>query len=108
MTEGPVDANETPAEARQQHADPSAQTPEARHRYYVLDSPTLSDNEFDRLLRELEGLEDQYPELRTPDSPTPQVGGGGSTLFTPVEHLQRLLSLDNSFSAEGAGLLAGP
>ena len=100
MTEGPVDANETPVEARQQHADLSAQITEARHRYYVLDSPTLSDNDFDRLLRELEGLEDQYPELRTPDSPTQQVGGGVSTLFTPVEHLQRLLSLDNSFSAE--------
>jgi DNA ligase (NAD+) len=100
MTEGPVDANETPVEARQRHADLSAQVTEARHRYYVLDSPTLSDNDFDRLLRELEGLEDQYPELRTPDSPTQQVGGGVSTLFTPVEHLQRLLSLDNSFSAE--------
>jgi DNA ligase (NAD+) len=100
MTDGPVDANETPVEARQRHADLSAQVTEARHRYYVLDSPTLSDNDFDRLLRELEGLEDQYPELRTPDSPTQQVGGGVSTLFTPVEHLQRLLSLDNSFSAE--------
>jgi DNA ligase (NAD+) len=100
MTDGPVDANETPVEARQRHADLSAQVTEARHRYYVLDSPTLSDNDFDRLLRELERLEDQYPELRTPDSPTQQVGGGVSTLFTPVEHLQRLLSLDNSFSAE--------
>jgi DNA ligase (NAD+) len=100
MTEGPVDANETPVEARQRHADLSAQITEARHRYYVLDSPTLSDHDFDRLLRDLEGLEDQYPELRTPDSPTQQVGGGVSTLFTPVEHLQRLLSLDNSFSAE--------
>jgi DNA ligase (NAD+) len=100
MTDGPVDANETPVEARQRHADLSAQITEARHRYYVLDSPTLSDNDFDRLMRELEGLEDQYPELRTPDSPTQQVGGGVSTLFTPVEHLQRLLSLDNSFSAE--------
>jgi DNA ligase (NAD+) len=100
QTDGPVDANETPVEARQRHADLSAQITEARHRYYVLDSPTLSDHEFDRLLRELEGLEDEYPELRTPDSPTQQVGGGVSTLFTPVEHLQRLLSLDNSFSAE--------
>src|SRR6201989_1660510 len=103
MTEGasgPVDANETPVEARQRHADLSAQITEARHRYYVLDSPTLSDNDFDRLLRDLEGLEDQYPELRTPDSPTQQVGGGVSTLCTPVETLQRLLSLDNSFSVE--------
>jgi DNA ligase (NAD+) len=98
--DGPVDANQTPVEARQRHADLSVQVTEARHRYYVLDSPTLSDNDFDRMLRELESLEDQYPELRTPDSPTQQVGGGVSTLFTPVEHLQRLLSLDNSFSAE--------
>jgi DNA ligase (NAD+) len=100
MTEGPVDANETPVEARQRHADLSAQITEARHRYYVLDSPTISDAEFDQVMRALEGLEDQYPELRTPDSPTQQVGGAVSTLFTPVEHLQRLLSLDNSFSAE--------
>ena len=100
MTEGPVDANETPVEARQRHADLSAQITEARHRYFVLDSPTLADAEYDRIMRDLEGLEDQYPELRTPDSPTQQVGGGVSTLFTPVEHLQRLLSLDNSFSAE--------
>jgi DNA ligase (NAD+) len=99
-SELPADANETPVEARQRHADLSAQITDARHRYYVLDSPTLADAEFDRLMRELEGLEDQYPELRTPDSPTQQVGGGVSTLFTPVEHLQRLLSLDNSFSAE--------
>ncbi|HWG14419.1 MAG TPA: NAD-dependent DNA ligase LigA [Streptosporangiaceae bacterium] len=106
MTEGPVDANETPVdanetpvEARQRHADLSARVTDARHRYYVLDSPTLADAEFDRLLRDLEGLEEQYPELRTPDSPTQQVGGSVSTLFTPVEHLQRLLSLDNSFSA---------
>ncbi len=95
---GPTDPNETPVEARQRHAELSAEITEARHRYYVLDSPTISDGEFDRLMRELEGLEDQHPELRTPDSPTQQVGGAVSTLFTPVEHLQRLLSLDNSFS----------
>src|ERR1700761_9818128 len=109
MTEGasgPVDANETPVEARQRHADLSAQITEARHRYYVLDSPTLSDNDFDRLLRELEGLEDQYPELRTPDSPTQQVGGGGSTPFTPVEHLQRVLRPDKSLSGGEPGVRA--
>src|SRR6478735_12110477 len=49
------------------------------------------------LARELEGLEEQYPELRTPDSPTQRVGGTYSTQFTPVEHLQRLMSLDNVF-----------
>jgi DNA ligase (NAD+) len=96
---GPEDPNETPVDARQRHAELSARITEARHRYYVLDAPTISDAEFDTLMRELEGLEESFPELRTPDSPTQQVGGAVSTLFTPVEHLQRLLSLDNSFSA---------
>jgi DNA ligase (NAD+) len=94
------DPNETPAEVRQRHAELSALITEARHRYYVLDAPTISDAEFDATMRELEGLEESFPELRTPDSPTQQVGGSVSTLFTPVEHLQRLLSLDNSFSAD--------
>ncbi|MGP0026376.1 MAG: NAD-dependent DNA ligase LigA [Streptosporangiaceae bacterium] len=94
------DPNETPAETRQRHAELSALITEARHRYYVLDAPTISDAEFDVMMRELEGLEESFPELRTPDSPTQQVGGSVSTLFTPVEHLQRLLSLDNSFSAD--------
>ena len=93
------DPNETPAEVRQRHAELSALITEARHRYYILDAPTISDAEFDVLMRELEGLEESFPELRTPDSPTQQVGGAVSTLFTPVAHLQRLLSLDNSFSA---------
>ena len=96
----PKDPNETPTGARQRHAELSAQITEARHRYYVLDAPTISDAEFDAAMRELEGLEESFPELRTPDSPTQQVGGAVSTLFTPVEHLQRLLSLDNSFSAD--------
>ena len=96
----PKDPNETPAGVRQRHAELSALITEARHRYYVLDAPTISDAEFDVLMRELEGLEESFPELRTPDSPTQQVGGSVSTLFTPVEHLQRLLSLDNSFSAD--------
>jgi len=96
---GPDDPNETPAGVRRRHAELSAQITENRHRYYVLDAPVISDAEFDALMRELEGLEESFPELRTPDSPTQQVGGAVSTLFTPVEHLQRLLSLDNSFSA---------
>ena len=96
----PRNPNETPAEVRQRHAEVSALITEARHRYYILDAPTISDAEFDVLMRELEGLEESFPELRTPDSPHQQVGGSVSTLFTPVEHLQRLLSLDNSFSAD--------
>ncbi|MDT5258306.1 MAG: ligase, partial [Mycobacterium sp.] len=65
------------------------------------DAPIISDAEFDQLLRRLEGLEEQHPELRTPDSPTQLVGGAGfATDFTSAEHLERMLSLDNVFSAE--------
>jgi DNA ligase (NAD+) len=68
--------------------------------YYVKDAPTVSDAEFDRLLRDLEAMEKQYPALRTPDSPTQNVGGTFSTEFRPVDHLERMLSLDNCFSTD--------
>ncbi len=92
-----------PADARRRHADLSLDITEADHRYYVLDSPTISDIEYDTKMRELRALEEQYPDLRTPDSPTQTVHGTVSTLFTPVEHLERLLSLDNVFSDEDLG-----
>ncbi len=88
------------AAARQRHAQLSIEITEHDHRYYVLDAPVVSDAEYDALMRELRGLEERYPELRTPDSPTQRVVGGISTLFSPVEHLERLLSLDNAFSEE--------
>jgi DNA ligase (NAD+) len=66
--------------------------------YYVKDAPVVSDAEYDGLLRELEVLEERYPALRTPDSPTQTVGGTFSTEFTAVDHLERMLSLDNAFS----------
>jgi DNA ligase (NAD+) len=101
---GPAEERqEAPADARRQHADLSLDITEADHRYYVLDSPTISDIEYDTKMRELRALEDQYPDLRTPDSPTQTVHGTVSTLFTPVEHLERLLSLDNVFSDEDLG-----
>ncbi|HEY0933237.1 MAG TPA: NAD-dependent DNA ligase LigA, partial [Trebonia sp.] len=87
-------------EARQQHAELSEKLLDAQYRYHVLDSPTISDIEYDQGIRVLNELEDQFSELRTPDSPTQKVGGTISTLFTPVTHLERLLSLDNVFSAE--------
>jgi DNA ligase (NAD+) len=87
-------------EARRRHAELSEKLLDAQYRYHVLDAPTISDIEYDTGLRELNQLEDEFPELRTPDSPTQHVGGTISTLFTPVEHLERLLSLDNVFSAE--------
>jgi DNA ligase (NAD+) len=85
-------------EARDRHRQLSEDVEDARWRYYVLDDPTLDDADFDRRLRELEALEEEFPELRTPDSPTQKVGGAVSTEFTAVDHLQRMESLDNAFS----------
>src|SRR5215207_6234980 len=87
-----------PPKARERHADLSQQIEEHRWRYYMATS-TISDADFDALMRELEGIEEEYPELRTPDSPTQKVGTAISTLFTPVEHPTRMESLDNAFSA---------
>ncbi len=70
------------------------------HRYHVLDAPEIADIEYDALIRELEAIEEQHPDLITPDSPTQRVGGPVSELFSPVAHLRRLFSLDNSESAE--------
>ncbi|MGO8958058.1 MAG: NAD-dependent DNA ligase LigA [Streptosporangiaceae bacterium] len=85
---------------RQRHAELAADLAEHQYRYYVLDSPLVSDAEYDAMMRELISLEEQVPELRTPDSPSQRVGGAISTDFTAVQHLERLLSLDNVFSAE--------
>src|SRR5580700_10843776 len=86
--------------ARQRHAALAGEITEHLHRYHVLDSPVISDAQYDALYGELVGLEERYPDLRTPDSPTQKVGDVISTDFAPVEHLERLLSLDNAFSAE--------
>ncbi|MFD7975789.1 NAD-dependent DNA ligase LigA [Streptomyces sp. NPDC059071] len=86
-----------PAEAREKHAELAEQVEEHRFRYYVKDQPVISDAEFDRLLRSLEALEEEFPELRTPDSPTQKVAGSYETEFTSVEHRERMLSLDNAF-----------
>jgi DNA ligase (NAD+) len=94
------DPTPAPAEAKEEHRQLVEDVEEARWRYYVLDSPTLSDADFDRRMRRLEELEEQFPELRTPDSPTQKVGGAVSTEFTAVDHLQRMESLDNAFSFE--------
>ena len=87
-------------EAREEHKQLVEVVEEARWRYYVLDDPTLDDADFDTRMRRLEELEAQFPELRTPDSPTQKVGGAVSTEFTAVDHLQRMESLDNAFSYE--------
>jgi DNA ligase (NAD+) len=89
-----------PPEAREEHARISQEVDEDSYRYYVLDAPTASDAEYDALMRRLQDLEAAYPELRTPASPTQRVAGTYSTLFTAVEHLDRMLSLDNTFTTE--------
>ncbi|MCX5143073.1 NAD-dependent DNA ligase LigA [Streptomyces sp. NBC_00338] len=89
-----------PAEARERHVLLAEQIEEHRFRYYVNDQPVVSDAEFDRLMRELEALEDSHPPLRTPDSPSQKVAGPYRTEFTSVEHRERLLSLDNAFDDE--------
>jgi len=90
----------TGQDPRQRHAELSTELLEHQYRYHVLDSPLISDIEYDTLMRELVAIEDQIPELRTPDSASQKVGGAISTDFTAVQHLQRLESLDNVFSGE--------
>jgi DNA ligase (NAD+) len=70
------------------------------YRYHVLDDPEVSDAEYDDLMKELRALEERFPELVTPDSPTQRVGGTPTDLFAPVEHRTPMLSLDNAFSRE--------
>ena len=100
MTPPDPEPTAAPDEARDEHQQLVEVIEDARWRYYVLDDPTLSDADFDVKLRRLEELEELYPELRTPDSPTQTVGGAVSTEFTAVDHLQRMESLDNAFSRD--------
>ena len=89
-----------PVEVRERHAELSRSLEENAFRYYVLDAPTVSDAEYDAQLRELVSLEEAHPTLRTPDSPSQKVMGTISTDFTPVDHLERLMSLGNVFSED--------
>ena len=86
--------------ARERHAQLAAEVADHQFRYYVLDAPIVSDGQFDELWHELLALEERYPELVTPQSPSQNVGGTFSTEFTAYDHLERMLCLDNAFSAE--------
>lgn len=86
--------------ARHRHADLADQVTEHNYRYHVLDSPLVSDAEYDRLMRELRALEEAHPGLMTPDSPTQRVSGVPSTAFGQVVHQVPMLSLDNAFTDE--------
>ncbi|MCY3666403.1 MAG: NAD-dependent DNA ligase LigA [Gemmatimonadetes bacterium] len=78
----------------------SAELSEHLYRYHVLAAPTISDQEFDRLLEELNALEEAHPALKRPDSPTQRVGGIPTSDFPTVRHAQPMLSLDNSYSRQ--------
>nr|WP_318271916.1 NAD-dependent DNA ligase LigA [Microbispora triticiradicis] len=98
--ESAANAQSAPSEARERHAELAELLDEANWRYYVLDSPTVSDAEYDGWMREIRALEERHPDLRTPDSPTQRVGAPISSDFPEVTHLQRMESLDNAFSQE--------
>jgi DNA ligase (NAD+) len=83
--------------ARQRHDEVARVVRDARYRYYVLSDLAMPDAEFDALLQELEEIEAEHPELRTPDSPTQQVGSPIDQAFPPFEHLEAMQSLDNVF-----------
>lgn len=103
MPETPSREPEIDLEAlRQRVATLRAQIERANYQYYVLDAPEISDAEYDAMLRELKELEERYPELATPDSPTRKVGAEivGVTTFDPFPHRAPMLSLDNAFSYE--------
>jgi DNA ligase (NAD+) len=93
-------AEDVPADVRERHAVLAEELRGHQFRYYVLDSPTISDAQFDELLVELQHIEDEHPSLVTPDSPTQQVGGTFSTDFTAHDHLERMLSLDDVFDLD--------
>lgn len=90
-----------PAEVRQRWNELADEVRLHQFQYYVRDAPIISDGAFDLLLGELNDLEEKYPELRVPDSPTQLVGGGFATDFASVEHLAPMLSLDNVFDEAG-------
>lgn len=95
-----TDQTDVPTEDLHRYAELSTEITEAGYRYHDLDAPTISDADYDKLYRELIMLEEAYPQLVTPDSPSQKVGAVTSSAFTPVQHLTRMLSLDNAFSAE--------
>lgn len=105
----PQDAGLDEAAAKHRWEELAERVRDLQFAYYVRDEPLASDSEYDVTMRRLEALEDTYAEygLRTPDSPTQNVGGTFSTEFRAVAHVERMLSLDNAFSAEDVAAWAG-
>ena len=82
---------------RRRIAELSEEIRDHQFKYYVLDKPTITDAEFDKLLKELQKLENSHPEYKLPDSPSDLVGGGFATHFTQSDHIEKMMSLDNVF-----------
>jgi DNA ligase (NAD+) len=87
-------------EAKRRIEELRTEIAEHDRRYYLEAAPSISDQEYDQLYRELRELEDEFPELRTPDSPTQRVGGAPLESFLQVRHRTQMLSLDNTYSEE--------
>jgi len=87
-------------QARHRITELTAEIRDHQFKYYVLDAPTITDAQFDSLLKELQALEAKHPELLEPDSPTLGVGGGFATTFEQHNHIEKMMSLDNVFDTE--------
>src|SRR3954465_15419598 len=94
------DLTEVPDDARTRHRDLSEELDRYAFAYYVQDAPLVSDGQYDELMGELKALEAAHPALVTPESPSQKVNGGFTATFSPVQHLERMQSLDNAFSSD--------
>jgi DNA ligase (NAD+) len=94
------DLTEVPDDARTRHRDLSEELDRYAFAYYVRDEPLISDGQYDELMAELKALEAAHHALITPDSPSQKVNGGFTATFSPVQHLERMQSLDNAFSSD--------
>jgi DNA ligase (NAD+) len=94
------DVTEVADGERSRHRDLSEELDRFAFAYYVLDQPLISDGQYDELMGELRALEEAHPALVTPDSPSQKVNGGFTATFSPVQHLERMQSLDNAFSSD--------
>ena len=95
-----MDSRGSQYEARLRTEELRSQLNHHNYRYYVLDDPEVSDEVYDSLLNELRGLEEEFPELITPDSPTQRTGASPIEAFGVIEHRRPMLSLSNAFSDE--------
>ncbi|MGY1842206.1 NAD-dependent DNA ligase LigA [Modestobacter sp. SYSU DS0875] len=95
-----ADLTEVPDEVRTRHRDLSEELDRYAFAYYVQDAPLVSDGQYDERLAELKAIEAAHPALVTPDSPSQKVNGGFAATFAPVQHLERMQSLDNAFSSD--------